>query len=173
MAQGGSRRRRARRSWLSAAAGSRVLGNDMRMIAKLLAAAAVAGLGMGDSAAQKGVDVLIKGGTVYTGSDAPFTGDVAISGDHIVAVGPHLTVQAARTIDAHGMIVAPGFIAPHTHMGHDLASTDPQRRLIPMFLMQGVPTAFFGNAGGGAIDVGKVLAAAKARPVGINCATYA
>src|SRR3569623_2879768 len=110
MAQGGSRRRRARRSWLYAAAGTGFLGNDMRMIAKLLAAAAGAGLGMGASAAPKGGDLRIKGGTVYTGSDAPVTGDVAISGDHIVAVGPHLTVQAARTIDAHGMIVAPGFI---------------------------------------------------------------
>src|SRR3569623_1111903 len=172
MAQGGSRRRRARRSWLSAAAGTGFLGNDMRMIAKLLAAAAGAGLAMGASAAPKGVDLLIKGGTVYTGSDAPFTGDVASSGDHIVAVGPHLTVQAARTIDAHGMIVAPGFSDPHTHMGHDLASTDPQRRLSPMFLMQGVTTAFIGNDGGGAIDVGKVLDAARTRPVGINYATY-
>src|SRR3569623_1512318 len=124
VAQGGSRRRRARRSWLSAAAGTGLLGNDMRMIAKLLAAAAVAGLSLGASTAPRGVDLLIKGGTVYTGSDAPFTGDVAVSGDHIVAVGPQLTVPAARTLAAHGMIVAPGFIAPHTHMGHDLASTD-------------------------------------------------
>ena len=144
----------------------------MRMIARMLAATAVAALTLGASAAPKGVDLLIKGGTVYTGSDAPFTGDVAISGDHIVAVGPHLTVQATRTIDAHGMIVAPGFIDPHTHMGGDLASADPQRRLIPMFLMQGVTTAFIGNDGGGAIDVAKVLNGAKAKPVGINYATY-
>jgi N-acyl-D-aspartate/D-glutamate deacylase len=144
----------------------------MRMIARMLAATAVAALTLGASAAPKGVDLLIKGGTVYTGSDAPFTGDVAISGDHIVAVGPHLTVRATRTIDAHGMIVAPGFIDPHTHMGGDLASADPRRRLIPMFLMQGVTTAFIGNDGGGAIDVAKVLNGAKAKAVGINYATY-
>ncbi|HSI18192.1 MAG TPA: amidohydrolase family protein [Sphingomonas sp.] len=144
----------------------------MRMIARMLAATAVAALALGASAAPKGVDLLIKGGTVYTGSDAPFTGDVAISGDHIVAVGPHLTARATRTIDARGMIVAPGFIDPHTHMGGDLASADPQRRLIPMFLMQGVTTAFIGNDGGGAIDVAKVLDGARARPVGINYATY-
>jgi len=142
------------------------------MIARLLAAAAVAGLTMGASAAPKAVDLLIKGGTVYTGSDAPFAGDVAIEGDHIVAVGPHLAVRAARTIDAHGMIVAPGIIDPHTHMGSALASTDPQRRLIPMFLMQGVTTAFIGNDGGGEIDVGKVLDGPKTKPVGINFATY-
>ncbi len=144
----------------------------MRMIARMLAATAVAAVTLGASAAPRGVDLLIRGGTVYTGSDAPFTGDVAISGDHIVAVGPHLTVQATRTIDAHGMIVAPGFIDPHTHMGGDLASSDPQRRLIPMFLMQGVTTAFIGNDGGGAIDVAKVLDGARTKPVGINYATY-
>jgi N-acyl-D-amino-acid deacylase len=144
----------------------------MRMIARMLAATAVAALTLGASAAPKGVDLLIKGGTVYTGSNAPFTGDVAISGDHIVAVGAHLTVHATRTIDAHGMVVAPGFIDPHTHMGGDLASADPQRRLIPMFLMQGVTTAFIGNDGGGAIDVAKVLDGAKSKPVGINFATY-
>ena len=144
----------------------------MRLIAKLLAAAAVAGLTLGASAAPKRVDLLIRGGTVYSGSDAPFTGDVAISGDHIVAVGKHLTLRAARTIDARGLVVAPGFIDPHTHMGDDLASPDAQRRLIPMFLMQGVTTAFIGNDGGGAIDVARVLGSAKAAPVGINYATY-
>ena len=148
----------------------------MRVIASMLVAAAVAGLTLGARAAPGpapvGVDLLIRGGTVYTGSDAPFAGDVAIRGDHIVAVGPHLTVRATRTIDAHGLIVAPGFIDPHTHMGGDLAAADPARRLIPMFLMQGVTTAFIGNDGGGAIDVAGVLDGARARPVGINYATY-
>ncbi|MEG3146853.1 amidohydrolase family protein [Sphingomonas sp. RT2P30] len=144
----------------------------MRVIARMLAAAAVAGLTLGASAAPKRVDLLIHGGTVFTGSDAPFTGDVAIVGDHIVAVGPHLALAAARTIDAHGMVVAPGFIDPHTHMGDALVAPDSKRRLIPMFLLQGVTTAFIGNDGGGAIDVGKVLGSAATKPVGINYASY-
>ncbi|WP_240320840.1 N-acyl-D-amino-acid deacylase family protein [Sphingomonas crusticola] len=117
-------------------------------------------------------DLLIRGGTIYTGSDAPFVGDVAVSGDRITAVGRRLKVQARRTIDAAGKIVAPGFIDPHTHMGGDLASADSQKRLVPAFLMQGVTTAFIGNDGGGAIDVAKVLGNARTRPVGINYATY-
>ncbi|MFA6125185.1 MAG: amidohydrolase family protein [Sphingomonas sp.] len=117
-------------------------------------------------------DLILRGGTIYTGSDAPFVGDVAIEGDHIVEVTPHVARTAARVIDAHGMIVAPGFIDPHTHMGDDLASDDPARRLIPMFLMQGVTTAFIGNDGGGAIDIGSVLDSARTRPVGINYASY-
>jgi len=117
-------------------------------------------------------DLLICGGTIYTGTDAPFVGDVAVAGDHISAVGKHLAVTAKRVIDARGMIVAPGFIDPHTHVGGDLASDDAHERLVPAFLMQGVTTAFVGNDGGGAIDVGKVLGSAKTKPVGINYATY-
>ena len=117
-------------------------------------------------------DLLIRGGMVFTGSDAPFVGDVAVTGDRIKAVGRDLNLRARRVIDAKGMIVAPGFIDPHTHAGDDLASDDPRRRQIGAFLMQGVTTAFIGNDGGGAIDVKAVLDRARTRPVGINYATY-
>ncbi|MGA9583385.1 MAG: amidohydrolase family protein [Allosphingosinicella sp.] len=123
-------------------------------------------------AAPEPVDVLIRGGTIYTGTDAPFTGDVAIAGDRILAVGRRYRGAASRIIDARGMIVAPGFIDPHAHVGDDLASDDSRARLIPAFLMQGVTTAFIGNDGAGGLDVAKVLGGAAAKPVGINYATY-
>jgi N-acyl-D-aspartate/D-glutamate deacylase len=132
----------------------------------------LAGPILGASPVEEPVDLLIRGGTVYTGSDAPFTGDVAIAGDRILRVGRRLTGAAKRVIDARGMIVAPGFIDPHTHMGEDLASEDPRTRLIPAFLMQGVTTAFIGNDGGGDPDVARVLGSAATRPVGINYAAY-
>jgi N-acyl-D-aspartate/D-glutamate deacylase len=133
----------------------------------LCAAALLAGRAAGATA-----DLLIRGGMVYSGSDAPFVGDVAVTGDRISAVGRHVRVHARRVIDARGLIVAPGFIDPHTHAGDDLASDDARRRLVAPFLMQGVTTAFIGNDGGGAIDVKAVLDRAKTRPVGINYATY-
>lgn len=117
-------------------------------------------------------DLLIRGGVVYPGGADPFTGDVAIKGDRILAAGPHLSIAAARTIDARGMIVAPGFIDPHTHAGPWLASPNTATRLIPAFLLQGVTTAFIGNDGGGSTDVAGVLATPRTRPVGINFATY-
>ena len=115
-------------------------------------------------------DLLVRGGTVYPGTDAPFTGDVAVKGDRILTTGKRLAHAAKRVIDARGMIVAPGFIDPHTHMGEALASDDARERLVPAFLLQGVTTAFIGNDGGGAVDLAQALR--RGRPVGINFAAY-
>ena len=127
---------------------------------------------LGAAPAPPAADLLIRVGTVFPGGAAPFVGDVAVRGDRIVAVGPHLATTARRVIDARGLAVAPGFIDPHTHMGDALASPDAATRLIPAFLLQGVTTAFIGNDGGGAVDVAGVLAGARTRPVGINYAAY-
>ena len=138
----------------------------IKWIALLLASAASA------ATATEPVDLIIRGGTIYTGSAAPFVGDVAVSGDRIRAVGRRLRYRAARVVDARGMIVAPGFIDPHAHLGEQLASENPRERLIPGFLMQGVTTALIGNDGGGDPDVAAVLERPRTRPVGINFATY-
>ena len=56
-------------------------------------------------------DLVIRGGTIYDGGGgAPFTGDVAIEGDRIAAVGPSVEGRGEREIDARGLAVAPGFI---------------------------------------------------------------
>ena len=144
----------------------------MRQVARVALTAIIASLSLGAAPPSPQVDLLIRGGTIYTGSNAPFVGDVAISGDRIVRVGPHLTVGARRTIDARGMIVAPGFIDPHTHVGGMLASSDARTRLVLPFLMQGVTTAFINNDGGGSLDVKGTLASAESKPVGINYAAY-
>jgi N-acyl-D-amino-acid deacylase len=55
--------------------------------------------------------VVIRGGTIYDGSGgAPYVGDVALKGDRIVYVGPHAPGHAARSVDATGKAVSPGFI---------------------------------------------------------------
>ena len=56
-------------------------------------------------------DVIIAGGTVIDGTGAPGRrADVGISGDRITAIGDLAGRSASRTIDATGLVVAPGFI---------------------------------------------------------------
>ena len=56
-------------------------------------------------------DTIIRGGTIVDGTGgAPFTGDVAIRGDRIIAVAPGIAGTAGQEIDARGLAVAPGFI---------------------------------------------------------------
>lgn len=60
--------------------------------------------------------LLIKNGTVVDGSGAPArAADVAVEGDRIAAVEPGLSGEAARVVDARGLMVAPGFIDAHSH----------------------------------------------------------
>src|SRR5712664_225976 len=60
-------------------------------------------------------DILIKSGTVIDGTGAQARrADVGIAGGKIVEVGV-LSGSARRTIDADRLVVAPGFIDPHTH----------------------------------------------------------
>ncbi|MDP2375645.1 amidohydrolase family protein [Reyranella sp.] len=67
------------------------------------------------------LDLVIRGGTVIDGSGkARFTADVGIANGKIVEVG-RVTSVAARTIDADGLMVSPGFIDGHTHMDAQVA----------------------------------------------------
>ena len=56
-------------------------------------------------------DLILKNGTIMDGSgNASYRGDVAIKGDRISAVGDLSKATAIRTIDASGLVIAPGFI---------------------------------------------------------------
>ena len=56
-------------------------------------------------------DVLLINGRIVDGTGAPwFRGDVGIVGDRITAIGPLKDAAAGTTIDAAGLVVAPGFI---------------------------------------------------------------
>jgi N-acyl-D-aspartate/D-glutamate deacylase len=62
------------------------------------------------------LDLVVRGGTVVDGSGLPpFTADVGVRGDRVVAVGRVESSTAERVIDADGCVVAPGFIDIHTH----------------------------------------------------------
>lgn len=116
-------------------------------------------------------DILIRGGTIYDGGEqAPYIGDVAIKGDRILAVAPHLEIAGKRVEDASGMIVAPGFIDAHTHPDTYIRSDDPIMRLNAPWLAQGVSTVVIGVDGYGTYEVAKDLEALENSGIGTNVA---
>jgi N-acyl-D-amino-acid deacylase len=89
-------------------------------------------------------DILIRGGTLYDGTGAPgAAGDVAIKDGRIAAIGAQLSGSAAKTIDATGLAVAPGFIDIKTHSDFTL----PINPKAESKVRQGVTTEIIGHCG--------------------------
>src|SRR3982751_6175502 len=90
-------------------------------------------------------DMVIRGGIVGDGTgSAPQSGDVAIDGELITAVGSNLP-KGREEIDARGAIVTPGFVDIHTHYDGQ-ATWDPE--MAPSS-WHGVTTVVMGNCGVG------------------------
>ena len=88
-------------------------------------------------------DLLIKNGLVFDGTgNAPYVADVGAVGDEIVAVG-RLENGAAKTVEANGLAVSPGFIDPHTHSDISFL-LDPTAQ---SKVRQGVTLELAGNCG--------------------------
>ena len=139
------------------------------------AAAACTALAPTVLVAQQQVDVLIRGGSVIDGSgSAARPADVGIRGDRITFVGNAATskVTGTKTIEAKGLIVAPGFIDPHTHTAGDLSSSNAERKGNVAYLMQGVTTVITNNDGSSPIDIGKQLDGWDKNGIGTNAAVY-
>jgi N-acyl-D-amino-acid deacylase len=94
-------------------------------------------------------DVLIRNARVVDGSGNPwFRADVAVKDGRIAAVGK-IAGSAARTIDAHERIVAPGFIDVHTHVEGNV-ERNPRG---DNFLLDGVTTVITGNCGSSQLNL--------------------
>src|SRR5215216_3426619 len=91
-------------------------------------------------------DIHIKGGTIVDGTRVPrYRGDLWIKDGKVAQVGGRADGSADKTIDADGLIVAPGFIDLHTHY-------DAQVRWDPYCTTSGwhgVTSLVLGNCGFG------------------------
>ena len=142
------RTRRAR--FFHAASFSRKRAPRLLFAAGLLAAAALLAFPFGHAASSAGAaavqyDLVIENGRVVDGTGrAAFDADVAINGDRIAFVGrlPR-GARARRTIDARGLLVAPGFI---DMLGQSEQNVLIDRRAMSKVMM-GVTTEVTGEGG--------------------------
>jgi dihydroorotase/N-acyl-D-amino-acid deacylase len=108
------------------------------------------------AAQQPTYELLIRNGHIVDGTGSPwYSGDVGIRAGRIAAVGPLLDATAADTIDAAGMVVAPGFI---DMLGQsDLTIlVKPQ---LPSKIFQGITTEFTGEGSSAAPLNDRIIAA--------------
>jgi dihydroorotase/N-acyl-D-amino-acid deacylase len=89
-------------------------------------------------------DVVIRNGHIVDGTGSPwYAGDVAIKNGRIAALGDLAGAKARKTIDARGMVVAPGFI---DMLGQSELSILVNPHL-PSKIYQGITTEVTGEGG--------------------------
>lgn len=92
----------------------------------------------------------IRNATIYDGTgNAPFVGDVIISGDRIAAAGPELDHDGCEMIEAAGLALAPGFIDCHAHSDISILANSGAAGKIS----QGITSEISGNCGLSAFPV--------------------
>lgn len=113
-------------------------------------------------------DLLITNGKIIDGTGNNwYYGYIAVKNGKIFKMGRDVNLSAKKTIDAKGMIVAPGFIDVHTHLEED-ETKDPEAK---SFIYDGVTTCITGNCGSSNIDIKKYLEWIDSLKLSINVAT--
>jgi N-acyl-D-amino-acid deacylase len=94
------------------------------------------------AASPEGFDLVIVNGHIMDGTGSPwYSGDIGIRGGKIAAIGNLSQAPRTRTIDAHGKVVAPGFI---DMLGQSELTilVDPR---VPSKIYQGITTEVTGE----------------------------
>lgn len=118
--------------------------------------------------AQPSCDILIKNGKIIDGSgNSWYYGDIAIKEGKILSMGKQLPHMAIKTINATGLIVAPGFIDVHTHIEGD----DAKNPTADNFIYDGVTTVITGNCGSSYVDIDRYLRWIDSLKLSVNVAS--
>jgi len=114
-------------------------------------------------------DVVISGGTIYDGSGGEaYVADIGITDGVIRDIGALETSTASDTIDASGLMVAPGFIDAHSHAVLDEEWGNDGKH----FLTQGITTVVLGLDGFGPYEVAERLESWEGNGIGVNALTF-
>lgn len=137
-----------------------------------MALAASLALACGGGEPEAPADLLVTGGEVLDGTGSGGErAAVAVRGDSLVHVAPGGAPAASDTLDASGLVVAPGFIDVHNHTAPAVA--DPEKSRNEGFLRQGVTTVVGGPDGAlGPWDMRELIAAYRDQGVGTNVSLY-
>lgn len=121
---------------------------------------------------QSSADVLIKNGTLIDGlGNPPMKANVAIRNGLMEVLKQGEEIEAKNTIDATGLIVAPGFIDVHNHSDWNLQGEE--KKLNEGFVRQGVTTIVGGPDGYWAPStIKELIEVYKAKGIGTNVAFY-
>ena len=115
-------------------------------------------------------DLIVRGGRVVDGTGNPWIrADVGVRGDRIAAVGDLSDAAADRVVEAAGLVVAPGFIDPHTHAVRGIFDVPTADN----YLLQGVTTLTEGNDGSSPWPIGSHLEEMAATGISPNWAVFA
>lgn len=113
-------------------------------------------------------DILIKNGRIVDGTgNSWYYGDIAVTGGKITYIGKLKNINANKTIDAKGLIVAPGFIDVHTHIEGE-ESRNPTAN---NFILDGVTSVVTGNCGASNVNIQKYFRYLDSVKLSINVAT--
>jgi N-acyl-D-amino-acid deacylase len=144
----------------------------LKLLLSLLVVSTIAVATLFSSQAADGT-IAIVGATLIDGSGrAPVTDSVVLlKDDTIVAAGKRNEVNVppgARSVDAAGLVVAPGFIDAHNHSERGF-TTDPSAA---SQVSQGITTVVVGQDGGSPFPVGEFLRELDKNPITLNVLTF-
>ena len=100
------------------------------------------------------VDLVIKNARVVDGTGGPaYSAEIAVRGDTILRIAPRIDSPATKVVDAHGKVIAPGFIDIHVHARDGIFKVPTADN----YVRQGVTTLIEGPDGSSPLPIGLFL----------------
>ena len=119
---------------------------------------------------EESFDLIFLRGRVVDGTGNPWSSaDIGVRGDRIARIGNLSDAVARHVVDAEGLVVAPGFIDPHTHAVRGIFDVPTADN----YLLQGVTTLTEGNDGSSPFPIAAHLAQIAEAEISPNWAVFA